>query len=476
MDKVPGYEVSKPAAETKTPEQLAAEKAETDRKAAEAAAATQTPEQKAAADKAAADKAAADAAKAAETKAAENPLDKLGPLPTEVLTKAITENPALAAELEKSGLDVETLTETCRQAALCDQLIEAGATTPEVVKFMGESAQHFYDIEESFPQIKSVEDFDKFVMNTMLPLSALRDPKSGEPLMNPDGKTFQTDGSVARFMDTAAQYEAIGSVSAADRLINEYSRMPAGDERDRLVGEAQRIREAVILSQNFRDAGYKLPGEKKAATERSPEDQALLDRAAQTERDANQRTAEARRVENEAYEASVFTDASTASSNFIVENLNRTSLSDTEKKLIAKEISAEAWDALGKNRHFQMQKENLYALGNTPENKAALVALTKNTFETKAASIMRTKVAEYGGKQISRQEAKQRKIDTQITADKMNQGTGTTPAAKTAPVLTSAQVRSQAIANLKAKGNTSPDDGEILTESLAIRGLAARSA
>ena len=142
-------------------------------------------------------------------------------------------------------------------------------------------------------------------MDTMLPLSVMRDPKTGEPLMNPDGKTFQTDGSVARFMDTAAQYEAIGSVSAADRLIAEYSRLPEGEERDRLVGEAQRIREAVILSQNFRDAGYKIPGNKKEATQRSPEDQALLDRAAQTEKQSREREAAARQTENQAYEASV---------------------------------------------------------------------------------------------------------------------------------------------------------------------------
>jgi hypothetical protein len=46
-------------------------------------------------------------------------------------------------------------------------------------------------------------------------------------------------------------------------------------------------------------------------------------------------------------------------------------------------------------------------------------------------------VEEYGGKVISRQEQKQKKIDMQIPNDKINQGTGTTPAVSIASVLTS---------------------------------------
>jgi hypothetical protein len=476
MDKVPGFEVTKKpeGAEVKTAEQLAAEKAEADKKTAEAAAANQTPEQKAAAEKAAADKAAADKAAADKTAADANPLDKLGPLPVETIAKAITENPELAAALEKAGIDSELLYETSRRAALTDQFTEI-FPTPDAAKFAGENAQHFYDIEEGFPKIQSVEDFDKFLTGTMLPLSVLYDPKTGEPMMQPDGKGYQTDGSIGRFMNAAAQFETIGSVSAIDRLIGEYSKLQS-EEGKEMLAEAQRIREAVVLAQNFRDSGYRLPGTKQQTTERSPADQALFEKLQKENAEAAKVKTDAQQQAREAYQSTVLSEAGTIASAFVVETLNRTSLTDTEKKLIAKEVQTEAWDALGKNRHFQMQKEHLYSLGDSPENKAALVALAKNTFETTAFKIMRAKVEEYGGKQISRQEGKLKKIDTQITNDRMNQGAGTTPGAKAAAVLTPAQVRTQALANLKAKGNTSPDDGEILAETMAIRGLGQRSA
>ena len=60
---------------------------------------------------------------------------------------------------------------------------------------------------------------------------------------------------------------------------------------------------------------------------------------------------------------------------------------------------------------------------------------------------------------ISRQQQREAKQSTQIQNDKMNQGQGTTPGAKAAPVLTSSKTRAKAIANFKAanKGEM-PDD------------------
>ena len=480
MDKVPGFEVTKPAA--KTPEQVAAEKLAADKVVADKAAAdkaaadaTKTPEQIAAEAKAATDKAAADAAKAKETQPEANPLDKLGPLPVELLAKAITDNPDLAAALDKAGIDSELLYETSRRAALTDQFTEI-FPTPEAATFASENAQHFYDLEENFPKIQSVEDFDKFVTGTMLPLSQLYDPKTGEPLMNPDGKGFQTDGSIGRFMNAASQFETIGSVTAIDRLITEYSKRQ-DEDGEKLLEEAKDMRDAAVKLQNFRDAGYKLPGAKAQPTQRSPEDQAAIDRAAQIERDAAKTTSDAQQKEDQAYQDGVLNDASTAAKAMIVDTLNKTSLNDNEKRFIATQANNEAWTAVGANRHFQMQKAHLYSLGQSPENRKALVALAKTTFEIQATKIMQRLVTEAGGKQISAKTAKLAKIEGQQTKDLMNQGTGTTPGVKTTPVMTSTQVREQAIKNFKAANKGSmPNDGEILAETMAIRGLGQRSA
>jgi hypothetical protein len=478
MDKVPGFEVTKPA--DKTPEQVAAEKVAADKVLADKAAAdkaaadaTKTPEQIAADAKAATDKAAADA-KAKETQPETNPLDKLGPLPVEMLAKAITDNPDLAAALDKAGIDSELLYETSRRAALTDQFTEI-FPTPEAATFASESAQHFYNLEENFPKIQNVEDFDKFVTGTMLPLSMLYDPQ-GKPLMNPDGKGYQTDGSIGRFMNAASQFETIGSVSAIDRLITEYSKRQ-DEDGEKLLEEAKDMRDAAVKLQTFRDAGYKLPGAKAQASQRSPEDQAAIDRADQIQRDAAKTTSDAQQKVDEAYQSSVLSDAATAASSMIVENLNRTSLNDNEKRFIATQVNSEGWQAVGANRHFQKQRDHLYSLPQSPENKKALVTLAKTTFEIAATKIMERLVTESGGKQISAKAAKLAKIEGQQANDKMNQGTGTTPGVKTAPVLSSTQVREQAIKNFQTRNKGSmPNDGEILAETMAIRGLGQRSA
>lgn len=473
LDTQPGFEVTKPA--VKTPEQVAAElKVEADRKAAEDALKPKTPEEKAAEDKAVADKAAADAKVAEEKAANANPLDKLGPLPVETLAKAITDNPALAAELEKSGIDSELLYETSRRAALTDQFTEI-FPTPDAAKFAGESAQHFYDIEEGFPKIQTVEDLDKFVTGTMLPLSVIRGA-DGQPLMTEDGRGYQTDGSIARFFNATSQFETVGAVNAVDKLLASYAVIP-GEEGERLKGEAGRIREALILAQQFRDSGYKLPGAKVETGKRSAEDQALIDDALRTKNDAAKATNDAREKENEAFHEGTLTAVIATTGPFIKGTLDMTDLTDNDKRSIAKETQAEAWESLRTNRHFQQNKFHLQSLGNTPENRAAIVSATKVAFEIAASKLMKAKIEEYGGKYISKQKAKLDKIDKQLANDKMNQGTGTTPGAKPAVATTPAQIRTKAIENYKARNHgASPDDGEILSEVLAIKDAMQRSA
>lgn len=454
MDKIPGAEVTpKPETakveEVKPPEQVQ----------------PKTDEEKAAEAKAVEDAKAAAAPKPLEPP---NPLDSVGPLPVATLAKAITDTPELAAALEKAGLDPELLYETSRQAALTSQFTEI-FPTPEAAQFAGENAEKFYQIEEGFPKIQNVEDFDKFLTGTMLPMSVLRGG-DGQPLMTADGKGYQTDGSIARFLDSAAQFETIGSLQAADRLLAEAAKIP-GEEGETARTEAARLKEAIQLVQTFRDNKYRMPGAKQT-TELSPEHKAEMDRLRSENAETQRVRAEASQKENETYVQSVFTDVTASTQPFVQSTLDRTSLNDNEKRFIAKATQEETWESLKNNRHFQMQKEHLYSLGNTPEVKARLVALTNSTFQIQATKVMNRLVTEAGGKVISANKAKLAKIDAQQTNDKMNQGTGTTAAPKTATLRTPAENNAQARENLLKRGITHPEDWELLQEVASLKGLA----
>jgi hypothetical protein len=450
----------KEAAAAKTPEQLAAEKAEADKKAAEAIA-PKTDEEKAAEVKAAADKAAADA-KAAETKVEPNPLDSLGPLPVTTLAKALETNPALAAELEKSGIDVDTLYETARSAALTGQFQEV-FPTPEAAKFAGESAQHFYDIEESFPNIKDVGSFDEFITKVALPLSQIIGP-DGQPLKNADG-SFQTDGSIARFTQAAVQWDTLGAMGAVERLIKSYAAVP-GEEGERLQAEAERVKEALILGQQFRDSGGKLSGAKAASGTRSPEDQALIDQAAKDRAEAAKTKTEAGQKEAQIFQDGINSKFETAGLAFVESTLAGTSLNDNEKRSIAKDAVAEALDGMATNRHYLGQINQWWAQGRTPEIQQRITTLATTTFTQAVTKILKREVEAYGGKVISKQQQKQKKLDTQIQNDKMNQGTGTTPGAKPAPVMTPEQEVGKIKTDFFAANGRMPTDAEVFASSL----------
>lgn len=464
MNRTPGFELEKKAAgdEAKTPEQLAEEKAAADKAAAD----------KATADKAAADKAAADGKKTEEEgKVEPDPLDKLGPLPVETLAKAITDNPTLAAELEKAGIDSELLYETSRRAARTDQY-EQIYPTVEAAQFADESAKHFYDIEDGFPKIQTVEDLDGFITKTMLPLSVLKDPATGEPLKNPDG-SYQTDGSIARFFDSTSQMETVMSVRAVDRLL---ANVPAGDEGEEAREQLGRIKDAIILAQEFRDNGYRVPGKKGAGQpQRSAEDQKAIDDANKIKQDAAKQSEEARQATIKAYDDGVMNDIGTAVTGFVSGVLNRTALSDFDKEKIADSTMSKAWESLDNNRHWKARKDHLQSLPATPENHKLLVAHAKVGFELAAKTILEAEIKAAGGKVMSASAAKRQKQETQQTNDRMNQGSGTTPSAKAPQPASAADVRAQAIKNLKAAGNQYPSDGDIISEAVRIR-AATRTA
>lgn len=481
MDQTPGFEVTKPAVvvpAVKTPEELAAEKKLVDDKAVAdkaAAEALKTPEQKLAEQKIVDDKAAAEALKLKENPP--NPLDSLGPLPVATLAKAINDNPELAAQLEKVGIDPEVLYETSRRAAKTDQY-EAIFPTPDAAQFADASAKNFYKIEEGFPKITDVKSFDEFLVNTMLPLSQLID-ENGNPLMSADGKTFQTDGSIERFLTSAVQYDTIGALNAVDRLEKAYAGV-AGEEGEELRAEVSRVKEAFMVTQSFRDNGGKIGPKAGAGNNEVPAAvKAELEKLRAENADASKVKTDAAKAQDSAFQSSISAEVGTSGQAFVERTLNLTSLNDNEKRFIAQQAVSEALATMTPNTptanaHYLQQKNHLYNLGRSDQNKQKIVALGKTTFELAVTKSLSKLVAEAGGKTLTKQEQRQQKQDTQSTNDRMNQGGGATAAAKAAPVLTSAQVRAKAIENFKADPRNRgemPDDGQILQETLKIRGF-----
>lgn len=468
MNRTPGFELEKPTGETKTPEQLAAEKAEADKAAAgkaaaDAAAAGKTPEQIEAEKKAADEKAAADLA----AKGEPNPLDALGPLPVETLAKAINDHPELATALEAAGIDPELMYETSRQAAMGQQFAEIFPTI-EAAKFGAESAENFYKLEEGFPKVNTIDDLDKFISGTMLPLSVLYDAE-GKPLTNADG-SYQTDGSIARFFSATSQMETVMGVRAIEGLLAEAEKV-GGEAGEAMKEQAERIKDALIMAQEFRDNGYKIPGKKAAPAARSPEDQKAIEEANRIRQEAAKTKEEADAKAVETFDTSVTNDVIASNKSFIAGILGRTALSDFDKTKVAAAALEGAWNVLGKNIHFQQTKAHLQNLGPTDANRKQLVAMANRAFEREALTILRKEIAAAGGKLMTKQQQTQTKQEKQIANDRMNQAGGTTPGAKGPAVKSAAEVRTQAISNLKAAGNAYPDDGEILAESVRIRNV-----
>ena len=400
--------------------------------AAETPAVEQTPEQKAAAD-----------AEAAKAKPAEvNPLDKVGPLPAEKLAAALTANPELEAALAKAGIDKETLFQTSRDAALASQFLEINPT-PEAAKFAAESAGHFYDIEDRFPTINSVQDLDSFVMDVMLPLSQIRGA-DGQPLMNPDGKTFQTDGSVEKFMRFATDLD--------HGMIQHIAKNIGGEQ-------GQQLLDAIAFIDEFRANGYKV-GDKGGEGEQPKLPPAVEAELAQARADREKNTQQSRQNElqqAEIFETKVFDTTLDQIEPLVSETLNATSLDDYAKGKAAEDI----WNGLKKqlkeNRTFQQQLSGMRARGRGEDVLKELVALNSSTIKAILPRIMNGVLDKAGARQIDAQTAKQTKINGQIADDRMNRGGTSTGTTQSQPMTEEAmfdKAMSDATAEAKAKGES----------------------
>lgn len=409
-----------------------------------------------------------EAAKPAEPPAEVDPLDKIGPLPAEKLAAALTENPELEAALTKAGIDKDTLFQTARDAAMTSQFTEIFPTV-DSAKFAQESAGHFYQIEESFPSIQTVDDLDKFVMDTMLPLSIINGP-DGKPLTNADG-TFKTDGSVSRFLKLGTDYDMGMSSNLADKILASANTLPEGEAKTAQVEYAQNLKAAIDYIQDFRNNGYRMPGPKPVNSAVSPEVQQRLDRADQIERESNERNAENARKEEELFDNNVFDDTMKVADSLISEALNRSSLPDNLKEKAAGEIQSAIGNSMKSNKEYQRMSASYRAKGLNDETRKALAAHNTRTIRGLYGKIVEKVLGEYGATQIAASAARQQKIATQVEKDRSHPSSASAAPGKGPALLTDADIRKQAYENAKkANGGKEPEFNDVLNEQLALRG------
>lgn len=420
------------------------------------------------AEKAAADQKAKEA-EAAKTQAEANPLDKGGPVPAEKLAEALKTNPELGAALEKAGIDKEQLFETSRRAALSEQFLEH-FPTPEAAKFGRESAEHFYDIEESFPKIQTTEDLDKFITGTMLPLSLVYGP-DGKPVMNPDGKSFKTDGSVSRFMGLVEDFGHNVSKGLAESIIQQGIRA-GGEQGDQIKEYGERLKSALDVIGEFRAAGYKMPTPKGQAAELSPEQKAEFDRLKKLEQETTAGKSKEQEAQTTAFEENLFKDATEDSDKFLRATIDATSLTENEKKHAIADIYEEVGKKMGADRTFQQLKQQLWAQGLNDKTRAEIRALNKRTFTVYAAKVMDKVLSEAGAKRIQANADRQAKIDAQIDKDKMHQTTGTSTGSTTARMPSGDDLYNKAVTELTKELGRAPKEGELFSRLLKLKGLA----
>lgn len=479
-------------------EKVAADKTAADQKAAEEKAAAdakaaegKTAEQKAADEKAAADKVAAE-------QKTVDPLDKLGPLPAEKLNEALTANPALVAELEKAGLDKDLLFETCRKAGETELYYEAGLPTPESAKFAVENANHFYDIEEHFPTAGvNLENFDNFMANVMVPLSIVRDA-NGQPIPDPKNPgQFKTDGSVSKFMERAVEYEnqaisknvCTAGIEAASKFItgkDDEGRPTFADAaQEEKYNYFSQLQAAVDFYEEFRKNGYRMPTSEKPA-ELSPEHKAEMERLRARDQEVTQNEVKVQQERQTVYTEQVATDTLKATSPFVEEILNGTSLTPELKTETGNAIWADLKAKMDGFRTYQEQKKAYYAQafakGATEEQQkkafdslVSLNARTMKNFLNGSNGIIAKNLKRFGGQQISAAEQRKQKVAAQVEADRMSSGARAAGSTNAKGVPSGAEL-DKAVMELARKnheGSGEPTAAEIIRATFQIKQGAA---
>jgi len=356
----------------------------------------------------------------AETKpAAEpNPLDKLGPLPAEKITAALAEAPPEVQQyLKDKGLSVESLTENARLAAQTSQFMERFPTL-EAADTALEGAQQFWKLDTGLPAVQSVEDFDKFMMETLVPMSFERD-EAGNPIPDPANPgAFKNDGSIGKLIEYSA--------NVRDSKISELAEMMVkGAATEEAKSYAADLKGAVDFLKAFIDNGYKMPGEKTEIKDLPPDLKARVERAEQTERDSKARDASTQQQALDQKENKIIDLTTKSIEPTIKAFLDKTALNDKLKARITNIVWNELTERMLKNPTYIRQRDNLSP--NAPEYEQRRVALNKSYMQERIVKILEDVVGDLGGPVVDANKARQEKIESQSKASTMEPKTsGTT--------------------------------------------------
>jgi hypothetical protein len=370
---------------------------------------------------------------AAETKpAAEpNPLDKMGPLPAEKIAAALTDAPAAVQEfLKEKGLSVETLTANARLAAQTAQFLER-VPSLEALDVALQGNANFQLLETQLPAVQTVQDFDKFMMETLVPMSFIRDEK-GQPIPDPDiPGAFKNDGSIGKLIDYSAAVRDQKIVELADMMLK-----AATTDEDKAF--ATDLKGAAEFLGNFIKGGYKKPGaDGTADVAKLPKDvQEKLARADKIEKESKERDAKTTQAALDQKEERIISQTDKYVAPIIKDFLDKTALSAELKTLVAETVWSKLVGQMVNNNLYQQQRDLLSP--NAPDYEQRRVALNKQYMAERVVKILETVVGQIGAPVVDANKARQDKIDSQSTASAMEpRTTGTT--VQTHPAATSSE-------------------------------------
>lgn len=354
--------------------------------------------------------------------AAPNPLDKLGPLPAEKITAALTDAPAAVQEfLKEKGLSVESLTANARLAAQTSQFLER-VPSLEALDVALTGNANFERLETGLPAVQTVQDFDKFMTDTLVPMSFIRDAK-GDPIPDPDRPgAFKNDGSIAKLIDFSA--------GVRDAKIGELAEMMiAGAKTDEEKAYANDVKGAVEFLGKFIENGYRMPGapDGKTDTKALPKDvQEKLARADKIERESKERDAKTTQAALDQKEDRIISQTDKYVAPIIKDFLDKTALSAELKNLISETVWAKLTTQMAQNTVYKQQRDQLSP--NAPDYEQRRVALNKEYMAERVVKILETVVGHIGGPVVDANKARQEKLDSQSTASRMDPKTsGTQP-------------------------------------------------
>lgn len=405
-----------------------------------------------------------EAAKPAE--AAANPLDKLGNLSAEKITEALKDAPPeLTKFLADKGLTVDALAENARAAAELPQFKEIFPTIDSAKTAM-EGANNFFKLDQQFPAIKTGDDYNKFMMETLVPMSLILDEK-GQPIPDPNiPGAFKNDGSVGRFIKMTTDTEFQNVQKLADMLVK-------GAKTDDERNQAEDLVEALKFVSEFRENGYKFTGPK-TETAALPQDvQDRLSRAEKIEQDNNAREQQQRTQAFETREQKIIEQTHAKLSPLIKDILDKTALNDKLKTFVTEKVWTETQKLMDANNLYKQERDKLNP--SAADYDTRRVGTNANFMKPVLLKILEDVVGEVGGQIVKQNQDLHGKIATQTETARMEPRTGSTTVQAHPPAASQEDLGAKALemARKEHGPNVQPGSREWYAALTKLKGISA---